>query len=88
MKIRFTAAALAIALSCTAALAAPLSVPFDFSQSAIGLDVTVKGAPLYMILDTGVDPSVIDTARADALGMKVDRGAGGEATGEGDAKQA
>ncbi len=77
-------------LACGAggALAAPLSVPFDYSRSAIGLDVTIKGAPLYMILDTGVDPSAIDGARATALGLPVDRGAGGEASGEGDAKQA
>jgi hypothetical protein len=40
-----------------------------------------------MVLDTGVDPSVIDSARAKALGLPVDHGAGGEATGEGDAKQ-
>lgn len=46
------------------AQAAPLSVPFDFTRGAIGLDVSVNGTPLYMILDTGVDPSVIDLARA------------------------
>jgi len=36
---------------------ATVVVPFDFSRSAIGVDVTIKGTPLYMILDTGVDPS-------------------------------
>ncbi len=41
-----------------------------------------------MLLDTGVDPSVIDIARAEALGLKIDRGNGGEASGEGDAKEA
>ena len=83
-------AALAVSLIAfsSGAGAAPLFVPFDFSRSAIGLDVTVKGTPLYMILDTGVDPSGIDSKRAAALGLPVDRGAGGEATGEGDAKQA
>ena len=65
--------------------AASLTVPFDFSRGAIGLDVTVKGVPLHMILDTGVDPSVIDLKRAKALGAKIDRGAGGQASGEGDA---
>jgi hypothetical protein len=79
-------AALAITLASAAAYAAPLSVPFDFSQSEIGLDVTVKGTPLYVILDTGVDPSAIDVVRADALGLKVDHKTGGEASGEGDAK--
>lgn len=68
-----------------AADAASLAVPFDFSKSAIGLGVTVKGLPLYMILDTGVDPSVIDLKRAEALGTKIDHGAGGQASGEGDA---
>ncbi|MFL6690570.1 MAG: retropepsin-like aspartic protease [Alphaproteobacteria bacterium] len=66
---------------------APLTVPFDFSRNAIGLNVTVKGAPLYMILDTGADPSGIDEARAAALGLKIDRAAGGEASGEGNDKQ-
>src|SRR5260221_13433385 len=77
-----------MALTWSAASAAPLSVPFDFSQMAIGPDVTVGGTPLYMILDTGVDPSVIDIARADALHLKVDRAAGGEASGEGNATEA
>jgi hypothetical protein len=76
------------ALTCCTASAAPLTVPFDFSRAAIGLDVTVKGQPLFVILDTGVDPSAIDTARAEALGLKIDRGASGEASGEGDAKEA
>jgi hypothetical protein len=82
--------ALGCALACAPAElnAAPLAIPFDFSHSEIGLDVTVHGAPLYMILDTGVDPSVIDTARAGALGLKVDRNASGEASGEGNAKTA
>jgi hypothetical protein len=80
--------ALLIAFLPGAALAAPLSIPFDFSRHAIGLDVTVHGQPLYMLLDTGVDPSAIDTARGDALGLKIDRGTSGEASGEGDAKSA
>jgi hypothetical protein len=79
--------AFAALLMAPSGKAAPLTVPFDFSQSAIGLDVTVKGAPLYMILDTGADPSGIDEARAAALGLKIDRAAGGEASGEGNDKQ-
>jgi len=88
MNIRLAAAAAALIALGQGAAAAPVFVPFDFSRSAIGLDVTVKGAPLYMILDTGVDPSGIDGKRAAALGLPVDRGAAGEASGEGDAKQA
>src|SRR5580698_2601033 len=66
----------------------PLTIPFDFSRSSIGLDFTVKGTPLYVILDTGVDPSVIDLARAEALGLKIDRHDGGDASGFGDGKGA
>jgi hypothetical protein len=63
--------------------AASQSVPFDFSHRAIGLNVSVKGKPLYVLLDTGVDPSVIDLGRAKALGLPMQKGQGGEASGEG-----
>lgn len=66
----------------------PLTIPFDFSHSAIEMEVTVKGVPLHVILDTGVDPSVIDLAEAGKLGLAVDRGDGGEASGFGDGKGA
>ena len=52
----------------TAVHAAPEAIPFDFSRHAIGLQVQVKGKPLYVILDTGVDPSIIDLQRARELG--------------------
>ena len=45
-------------------------VPFDFSQSEIAIDATVNGEPLYLLLDTGVDPSSIDLQRAEALHLK------------------
>jgi hypothetical protein len=83
-----TILAVALLALSSAAPAEPITVPFDFSRSAIGVDVTVKGTPLFMILDTGVDPSVIDMARANALGLKIDRTNGGEASGVGDAKEA
>jgi Aspartyl protease len=60
-----------------------LRVPFDFSQSEIGVDVTVNGEPLYILLDTGVDPSAIDLHRAEALHLKIDRSAGGDVSGVG-----
>jgi hypothetical protein len=41
-----------------------------------------------MILDTGVDPSVIDLGVADRLGLAVNRGDSGEASGFGDGKGA
>lgn len=40
------------------------------------------------MLETGVDPSVIDLARAKELGLKIDSDAGGEVSGGGDAQQA
>jgi Aspartyl protease len=62
---------------------AVLDIPFDFSHAAIGVDVTVHGTPLFVLLDTGVDPSVIATARAASLGLRVERTSGGEASGYG-----
>lgn len=47
-----------------------LRVPFDFSQSEIGIDATVNGEPLYILLDTGVDPSPIDLQRAEAWALR------------------
>jgi hypothetical protein len=81
--------ALAAALIFSASAAAePLTVPFDFSRHAIGLDVTVKGKVLHVLLDTGVDPSAIDLAKAKELGLKIDTSGGGEASGEGSAQSA
>jgi hypothetical protein len=67
---------------------AVLDIPFDFSHKAIGVDITVHGTPLFVLLDTGVDPSVIATARAESLGLKVDRTSSGEASGYGESKSA
>jgi len=78
-------AGVAALLLATASGARPVVVPFDFSRHEIGLDVQVRGAPLYMFLDTGVDPSAIDTARAKSLGLKIDFAGGGEASGAGNA---
>jgi len=86
--VSLAAAAFTSAVISSPVVAAPLSVPFDFSRGAIGLDVTIGGQPVYLMLDTGVDPSVIDIDRAEALGLKIDRGVSGEASGFGDAKSA
>ncbi len=83
---RSIAGAAAITILLTAAsVARPVVVPFDFSRHQIGLDVRVHGTPLYMFLDTGNSPSVIDTARAKSLGLKIDFAGGGEASGQGGA---
>jgi hypothetical protein len=86
-KLRFTAGIAAVTLlSTTASAAPPVVVPFDFARHTISLTVKVHGTPLLMFLDTGVDPSAIDTARARALGLKIDFTGGGEASGAGDAQ--
>jgi hypothetical protein len=64
-----------------------LRIPFDFSQSEISIDATVNGKPLYILLDTGVDPSAIDLQRAEALHLKIDRNAGGPVSGFGSSEQ-
>jgi Aspartyl protease len=71
-----------------AVVAAPPSVPFDFSRGVIALDARIGAQPVTIMLDTGVYPSVIDINRAETLGLKIDRAAGGEASGVGDAKSA
>ncbi len=63
-------------------------MPFDFSRSALAIDVTVHGTPLHVLLDTGVDPSVVDAGRVQALGLAADRSDSGEASGFGDGKGA
>ncbi|HEY1750007.1 MAG TPA: retropepsin-like aspartic protease [Caulobacteraceae bacterium] len=80
-------AAVAGLFAAAAADARPLSLPFDFSRGAVAIQVSVGGAPLRMLLDTGVDPSVIDLARAEALGLKLDRAAAGAGSGTGTTKQ-
>jgi hypothetical protein len=80
-------AAVMTALPVGAMAAEPaLTVPFDFSRHAIGLNVTVKGTPLFALLDTGVDPSIVDLARARALGLPVDTAHGGNGDGFGKGK--
>jgi hypothetical protein len=79
----FIGAVAAAVLPPAVGQARPLVAPFDFSRSAIGLTVRVRGTPLYMFVDTGVNPSAIDTARAESLGLKIDYAGGGEASGDG-----
>jgi hypothetical protein len=64
-----------------------LRVPFDFSKSEIAIDATVNGEPLYILLDTGVDPSVIDLKSAEALHLKIERKAADEVSGYGNTEK-
>ncbi|WP_404711271.1 retropepsin-like aspartic protease [Sphingomonas sp. MMS24-J13] len=79
---------IAFFLVVSPAASAPLTVPFDFSKRAIGISATIRGEPVHVILDTGVDPSVVDLRRAEMLGLTVDRTNGGEASGFGEGKGA
>jgi hypothetical protein len=74
-------------LSADTVFAQTLRVPFDFSQSEIGIDATVNGEPLFVLLDTGVDPSAIDIQRAEALHLKIDRNSDGPGSGFGNTEQ-
>lgn len=86
MRVWFGCVGLGVLMG--AAQAAPLDVPFDFSRSEIALTVSVKGTPLTVLLDTGVDPSVIDLARAESLHLPLDKKDAGEVAGQGSAKSA
>lgn len=63
-------------------------MPFDFSRGAIEVEVTVHGTVLHALVDTGVNPSVIDLQRATALGLAVDRSDPGQASGFGNGQGA
>jgi hypothetical protein len=76
-----------LGLGRSAVFGQTLRVPFDFSQSEIGIDATVDGEPLYILLDTGVDPSTIDLQRAEALHLKIDRNAGAPVSGFGNTER-
>jgi hypothetical protein len=73
-------------IGCSTSRASSLETSFDFSHSEIGIEVSIRGKTLYAIVDTGVDPSVINLAEADELGLKVDRSDSGEAGGFGEGR--
>ena len=70
--------------ACSTSLAGSVETSFDFSRSVIGIDISIKDKTLYAILDTGVDPSIINLDEAEKLGLKVDRTDSGEASGFGE----
>jgi hypothetical protein len=82
--IRIAAGLALIGVLGSRSMAAPLEAPFNFSRSEISIEVSIRGKSLNAILDTGVDPSVIDISDAELLGLKVDRSNSGEAAGFGE----
>ena len=60
-----------------------IQVPFEFIRDAIVVQATIDGkGPFSVMLDTGVDPSVIDLETARQIGLKLDP-KGHEASGGG-----
>jgi predicted aspartyl protease len=50
-----------------------VEVPFELHKDAILVQAKVNGkGPFTMMLDTGVDPSVIDLATAREIGLEVE----------------
>lgn len=86
-RIAMTIVVSLFGLGCGEVFGQTVRVPFDFSQSEIGVDAEVNGEPVYIMLDTGVDPSVIDLHRAEALHLKIDRNGGGQMSGTGSTEQ-
>jgi hypothetical protein len=84
---RIVALVLAGVLAAAPAVARPVSLPFDFSRGVIDIEVTVRGVPLHALLDTGVNPSVIDAARAKAVGLNLSASETGDFSGAGTTKQ-
>ncbi|MBV8205670.1 MAG: aspartyl protease family protein [Acidobacteria bacterium] len=62
-------------------------VPFDFSQFEVAVNATVKGEPLYVMIDTGANPSVISLQLVERLHWKVGRSAEGQVSGSGNTEQ-
>lgn len=83
---RVVATVFLVSLVTSRAMCAPLVVPFDFSHAELGLKVSMEGRSLNAIMDTGVDPSLIDLADAKALGLKINQGDAGEAGGFGEGR--
>ena len=62
-----------------------LVVPYDSSHDQIELAAVVKGQPVRLLLDTGVDPSAIDLADARKLNLPLSEDPAGSAAGVGNA---
>lgn len=80
---------IAIALLGVAVLRAqtkPIEVPFDNPKNEVLIEVMIDGkGPFTMMLDTGTDPSAIDLATAEAIGIRRS-GKGQAASGGGTGK--
>lgn len=67
--LRWLLAGLLVA-PCARAAAPVADVPFDFHQRSVIVQATLAGTgPFEVLLDTGVNPSAIDTGTAQSLGL-------------------
>ena len=75
-------------MSCKAQNSSITSVPFQYIKNQILIDIKLNNQDetLFMFLDTGVDPSVIDIETADRMNLKIERDNEGEASGRGNDK--
>lgn len=74
-----------LTISCKAQSTSKLTVPFRYVKNQILIQTKLDdhGESLYMLLDTGVDPSVIDYRTAEAYDLKVETDDEGVAEGRG-----
>ena len=74
--------------SCTVQKEEIKTIPFEYIKNQIILETTLNGnnKKLYMLLDTGVDPSVIDLTTAEEIGLKINKNNEGNASGRGNEK--
>lgn len=77
-KCIFVPALFALTIACAwsiskaSATANVVEVPFDFHHDSIMVQARVNGkGPFNMLLDTGVDPSVVDLGTAREIGLKI-----------------
>ncbi|MAX70929.1 MAG: hypothetical protein CMC76_07465 [Flavobacteriaceae bacterium] len=73
------------ALSCKAQNNNAQLVPFKYEKNQIIVETKLNGKDqtLYMLLDTGVDPSVIDLKTAEDIGLNIQKDDEGSASGRG-----
>jgi predicted aspartyl protease len=61
-----------------------MDVPFDLVENQVVAEIEIGGrGPFACLLDTAVDPSVVDLTLARQLGLAVDEDGRGEAAGQG-----
>jgi len=76
------ALAVVLACACSKAPSGPVEVAFEFPRSQILLPVKIEGRETVCLLDTGTNPSGIDSKLAEELKLEI-KGPGEKAEGVG-----